>query len=99
MRQKLQSLLVRKQKMFGDVESNGSEIAYKYNKCRNCKVCKEHSTDEIMSVKEEVEQDVTSQKTTASLLLMNNPSITLAHNKERLLKKYNQQIKKLNENR
>ena len=44
--------------MFGDVESNGSEIAYKYNKCRNCKVCKEHSTDEIMSVKEEVEQDV-----------------------------------------
>ena len=52
-----------------------------------------------MSVKEEVEQDVTSQKTTASLLLMNNPSITLAHNKERLLKKYNQQIKKLNENR
>ena len=58
MRQKLQSLLVRKQKMFGDVESNGSEIAYKYNKCRNCKVCKEHSTDEIMSVKEEVEQDV-----------------------------------------
>ena len=44
--------------MFGDVESNGSEIAYKYNKCRNCKVCKEHSADEIMSVKEEVEQDV-----------------------------------------
>ena len=85
--------------MFETVENSGSKITYRCSICRNCKVCKEHSTDEIMSVKEEVEQDVTSQKTTASFLLMNNPSITLAHNKERLLKKYNQQIKKLNENR
>ena len=29
---------------------------------------------------------------------MNNPSIKLAHNKERALKVYNQQIKKLNQN-
>ena len=38
------------------------------------------------------------QRTTASLPLMNNPSIKLAHNKERALKVYNQQIKKLNQN-
>ena len=60
-----------------------------------------------MSVKEEVEQDlinksvkvdVASQRTTTSLPLMNNPSIKLAFNKERVLKVYNQQIKKLNRN-
>ena len=102
-----QSLLVRKQKMFEDVENTGSEITYRCSKCRKCKVCKEHSTDEIMSVKEEVKQDVinksakvdvASQRTTASLPLMNNPSIKIAHNKERALKVYNQQIKKLNQN-
>ena len=102
-----QSLLVRKQKMFEDVENAGSEINYRCSICRNCKVCKEQSTDEIMSVKEEVEQDVInksvkvdvdSQGTTASLPLMNNPSIKLAHNKERAMKVYNKQIKKLNQN-
>ena len=36
-----QSLLVRKQKMFEDVENTGSEITYRCSKCRNCKVCKE----------------------------------------------------------
>ena len=85
--------------MFEDVEDIGSEITYRCSKCRNCRVCKENSTDEIMSVKDEVEQgvtnksvkvDVVSQRTTASLPLMNNPSIKLAHNKERALKVYNQ---------
>ena len=42
--------------------------------------------------------DVASQRTTASLPLMNNPSIKLAHNKERVLKVYNQQFKELNQN-
>ena len=50
----------------------------------NDAVVKEHSADEIMSVKEEMEQDVinksvkvdvASQRKTASLPLMNNPSI------------------------
>ena len=93
--------------MFETVENSGSKITYRCSICRNCKVCKEHSTDEIMSIKEEVEQDVinksvkvdvASQRTTASLPLMNNPSITLAHNKERALKVYDQQIRKLNQN-
>ena len=42
-----QSLLLRKQKMFEDVENTGSEIIYRCSKFRNCKVWKEHSTDEI----------------------------------------------------
>ena len=80
-----------------------SEITYRCNKCRSCKICKELATDEIMSIKEEVEQDVinnsvevdvANQRTTASLPLMNNSSINLAHNKEPAVKVYNQQIKK-----
>ena len=58
-----------------------------------------------MSVKKEVEQDgtkksvkvdVTSQRTTSSLPLMNNPSGKLAHNKKRTLRSI-QQTKKLNQ--
>ena len=95
------SLLVRKQKMIEDVENIGSEITYR------CSKCKEHSPDEIMSAKLEVEQDVinksvkvdvASQRTTASLPLMNNPSIKLAHNREQALKVYNQEIMKLSQN-
>ena len=105
-----QSLLVRKQKMFEDVKSTGSETTYRCSKCRNSKVTDEtdkHSTDEIMSVKEELEHDiinksvkvhVTCHGTIASLPLIYNPSIKLAHNKEQELKLYNQQIKKLNQN-
>ena len=68
--------------MFEDVEKTGSEITYRCSKCRNSKVSGKYSTDEIMSVKEEVEQDVVnksakvdvaSQRTTASLPLINNP--------------------------
>ena len=67
--------------MFEDVENTGIEITYRCSKCRSCKVCKEHSTDEIISVKEEVEQnvinkslkvDVANQRTTVSLPLMSN---------------------------
>ena len=48
-----QSLLVRNQKMFGDIENTGSEITNRCSICRNCKVRKEQSTDEIMSVNHE----------------------------------------------
>ena len=101
------SLLVRNQKMFEAVESAGSEISYRCSNCRTCKVCKEHEQYEMMSVKEEVEQDIINisvkvdvekRTTTASLPLMHNPTVTLAHDKEKALQVYNQQIKKLNKN-
>lgn len=71
-----QNVLVRKQKMLEDVENTGREMTYRCNKCRTCKVCKQHPTDKIKSVKEEVEQDLinksvkvdkATQITTASL--------------------------------
>ena len=41
-------------------------------------------------INKSVKVDVASQRTTASLALMNNSSIKLTHNKERALKVYNQ---------
>ena len=61
----------------------------------------------MMSIKEEIEQiehfssvKVNREKiiTTASLPLMHNSVIKLAHNKDIALKVYNQQVKKLNKN-
>ena len=49
-------------------------------------------------INKSVKVDTTSQRTTPSLPLIYNPSIKLAHNKERALKVYKQQIKKLNQN-
>ena len=88
--------LVKKQKIFEDVENTGSEITYRCSKCRNCKLSKEHSTDEMIN--KTVKVDMASQRATACLPLMNNPSIKLAHNKERASKVYNQQIRKLKQN-
>ena len=101
------SLLARKLKIFENVENAGSEISYRCSNCRSCKVCKEHEHNEMMSIKEEIEQDIINSSvkvnrekriTTASLPLMHNPVIKLAHNKDIALKVYNQQVKKLNKN-
>ena len=100
-------LLMKSQKMFEEVEYAGSEISYRCEKCRSCKVCKEHDLTEIMSIKEEVEQDainrsvkvdIEHRRTTALLPLMSNPAVKLAPNKDRALRTYNQQVKKLNQN-
>ena len=100
------NLLVRSFKMFEEVENAGSEIPYRCNNCRNCKACEEHVQADMMSVKEEVEQDVINKSvtvdtdrrvTTALLPLMFNPLYKLAPNKDKALRIYNQQVKKLNQ--
>ena len=58
------NMLVRNVKMFKEVENAGCEISYRCNNCRNCKACKEHSQADMMSVKEEVEQDVINKSVT-----------------------------------
>ena len=97
------NMLVRNFKMFEEVENAGSEISFRCNNCRNCKACKEHAQADMMSVKEEVEQDVINKSvtvdtdrriTTALLPLMFNPLHKLAPNKDKALRIYNQQVKK-----
>ena len=89
------------------MENAGSEISFRCSKCRSCKLCKEHDQSEILSVREEVEQDVINNSvevniknrvTVASLPLMQNPAIKLAPNKNKALQIYNQQIRKLDRN-
>ena len=46
-----QSLLVRNQKLFEEVENAGSEISFRCRKCCSCKLCKEHDQSEILSVR------------------------------------------------
>ena len=101
------NILVRKFKMIEQVENAGSELSYRCNSCRNCKACKEHTRADMMSVKEEVEQDVINRSitvgtdrsiTTALLPLMFNPLHKFAHNGDKALCIYNQQVKKLNQN-
>ena len=99
------NMLGRNFKMFEEVENAGSQIFFRCNNCRNCKTCKEHSRADMMSVKQEVEQDVINKSvtadidrriTTAWLPLMFNPLHKLVPNKDKALRIYNQQVKKLN---
>lgn len=97
----------RRIKLFNQVEETGSIITYRCVKCRNCKTCKEHDRNEMLSIREEVEQDVIDQSvvvqenqelTTARLPFMQDPKKRLAPNKRCAMKIYQQQIKKLNNN-
>ena len=98
-------LSARNQRIFNEIEFAGSEISYRCSKCRNCKDCRHHEQIESVSIKEEMEQELINQSvtinvdqqiTTASLPLLQNPSIALVPNKNKALQVYYQQVKKLN---
>ena len=92
-------------KIFEKVESTGADITYRCPTCRACKTCKHHDEYESISIKEETEQNLINSSvsintethtTTASLPFIANPLQRLANNKDRALKTYHQQLKKLN---
>ena len=91
-------------KLHQHFESVGSDINYRCIDCRNCSTCKDHSTEDSMSIQEEMEQEIinrsitvdTSKCTTiANLPLINDPSIKLAPNRDIALRVYIQQLKRL----
>ena len=95
---------VRKQKLFEEVENAASEILYRCIDCRKCTKCRNGDRIELVSIKEEVEQDVINKSvkvdtelgiTTAKLPLMEDPNLKLAPNKEKALAVYRSQLKKL----
>ena len=97
--------LSKLQRIFEEVESTGSEITYRCPTCRNCKSCKHFDEYEAISLKEEVEQDIINSSvtvnledstTTASLPFVANPLRRLAPNKDRAMKVFSQQLRKLN---
>ena len=96
-----------KTKKFENFETVGSEITFRCVNCRKCSTCKEHSLDESISIKEEVEQhainnsvtvDISNCTTTAKLPLMHDPLMKLEPNRSIALKVYNQQVKRLQKN-
>jgi len=100
-----QDSIVNQVKLFEEAEHVGSEINFRCINCRGCQTCKTlKSTDEIMSVQEEIEQNIIDNSvkiniedrtSLATLPLMHNPITHLAPNRNIALKVYNQQLKRL----
>ena len=91
--------------LFDVAERAGSEILYRCVNCRNCKDCKSHGATENISIKEEVEQDLIDKSIhineeanviTATLPFTHDPQVKLAPNKDKAMKVYQQQLRKLN---
>ena len=62
------SLLARNWKIFEEVENAGTDISYRFNKCWDCKICKEHQQNEIMSIQEEVEQGLINKSVSVNVM-------------------------------
>ena len=97
--------LLSKDKRFELSESTGSEITYRCIKCRSCSTCKSSDHQQDISIREEAEQELINQSVkldlntntvTATLPLLQDPSIRLSPNKDIAMKVYQQQLKKLN---
>ena len=98
------SFISNSMKIFEEVEATGSEISYRCPRCRSCHDCK-HASNDIISVKEEVEQSLINASVTidfnthiakASLPFISDPTTRLSNNTDKAMKVYQQQIKKLN---
>ena len=92
---------------FKEVEEAGSEITFRCVKCRICKDRKDHDSNEAMSIKEEIEDDLIKrsvtydmerQKTIAKLPLIADPAVRLSPNAGLAKKVYNGVLKRLNKN-
>ena len=96
--------LTHQQRLFEQVESTGCEVSYRCPTCRTCKDCKHFDEYQSISLKEELEQSIINTSvtidrdnctTSASLPFIASPS-RLARNKDRAMKVYKQQLRKLN---
>ena len=94
----------RKEKLFHEVEDAGSEIFYRCMDCRDCKNCLKGDKIELISVKEEIEQDVINKsvkvnlpigESEASLPIIHDAPNKLAPNKKIALAVFTSQIKRL----
>ena len=97
-------LTAREQKYFESVENAASEILYRCIDCRECTKGKNGERIEMLSIKEEVEQDLINRTvkvdvdfgvTIARLPLLEDPSVKLAQNKGKVLAVYESQLKRL----
>ena len=95
--------LSKPMRLFEEVEAAGSEISYRCPRCRDCKDCKDDSND-VISIKEEIEQTIIEKSVTidfnngitrAFLPFTADPNKRLSNNREKAMKTYQQQVRKL----
>ena len=95
----------REAERFECVELSGTQILFRCISCRGCKACRYGDRTEAISLREEIEDDLISKcvivnlatKTTSHKLpLIADPEKRLAPNRDRAMKVYQQQVKKLN---
>ena len=70
-------LASRKQKSFEAAESAASEVTYRCIDCRKCQKCRKGESIEIISIKEEIEQDVINKSVNVDI----NKSVNVDINK------------------
>ena len=99
------ALLAKSERIFSEVENAGTEISYRCIDCRKCQKCLNSERTELISIKEEVEQDlidksvnvdVKSRVIVARLPLIDNPVVKLAPNKTKAMRVYKSQVRRLN---
>ena len=96
---------LRQIKQFEEVENAGSTITYRCIECRGCKRCKNSEQIEVVSIREEIEQELINESVTlnhetqrveATLPCMENPLTKLAPNKNIAYKLYQKRVKAIN---
>ena len=94
-------------KMFEMAERAGTEVTYRCPDCRNCPKCKASEKIELISIQEEVEQniidksvhvDIQKCESVARLPFICNPVLKLASNRVNALAVYHAQVRKLSKN-
>ena len=84
---------IRDSKLFESAENDGSEVSYRCIDCRSCKNCKKSEQIEIVSIQEEIEEDIINKS--VDVPFIENPFEKLYPNKHKALAVYKAQVKKL----
>ena len=98
------AVVLRNQRIFEEVENAGSQITFRCIKCRDCKDCRNSEKIEMISIREEAEQEAIKKSvtidfercvSTAVLPFMEDPLKKIAPNRERAMKVYKNTVNKL----
>jgi hypothetical protein len=99
------AIAFRNQRVFEEVENAGSQITFRCVKCRGCKDCRNSEKIEMISIREEAEQEIINKSvtvnletccSTAVLPFTEDPTKKLAPNSDRALKVYKNAVYRLN---
>ena len=91
-------------KVLDDIESAGTEISYRCGNCRNCQECKKSLRIDVISIQEEIEEEIVVKcvevseekgESVSKLPFVVNPDVRLKPNEGMARKVYQAQIRNL----